>query len=91
MIHKAIHCYVSGHVQGVFFRQETKQRAQTLGLVGWVKNLPDGRVEVMASGEAAQVDQLHAWLRHGPTLAHVSNLESDEVEYKAFACFTIRY
>ncbi len=91
MMKKAIHCFITGRVQGVFFRQETKQMAQALGLMGWVKNLPDGRVEVMASGAVAEVEQLHSWLQHGPAMAQVANLECEEVKWEEFDSFTIVY
>lgn len=73
----AIRCFVSGRVQGVFFRASTRQQAQRLGLTGWAKNLPDGRVEVLACGEEAQLAQLRAWLRHGPAQARVDQLECE--------------
>jgi acylphosphatase len=88
---KTIHCFVSGRVQGVCYRMETSQQAKILGLTGWVRNLEDGRVEVMASGEAALIDQLRTWLAKGPKLAQVINVESHDMEYQAFPDFSIRY
>lgn len=76
---KAVHAFVSGRVQGVYFRQTTRQVARRLGLVGWVRNLPDGRVEVLAQGPAPQVEQLVEWLWHGPPAAAVSGVESEVV------------
>ncbi len=73
------HCFVSGRVQGVFFRATTCDLARRLGLRGWVRNLPDGRVEVLAGGAEAAVLELCAWLRHGPPTARVSELHVDEV------------
>lgn len=87
---KTIHCFVSGRVQGVCFRMSTEQKAKILGLTGWVRNLKDGRVEVMASGETHLVDELQQWLSHGPSMAKVLNVESHTVDYQEFADFSIR-
>ena len=87
---KTIHCFVSGRVQGVCFRMETREQAQLFGLTGWVRNLPDGRVEVMASGEERQLKQLQEWLKRGPDLARVLKVESSELEHQPFENFTIR-
>jgi len=66
---------VSGKVQGVWFRASTRDQACALGLRGHARNLPDGRVEVFAAGDAAAIDRLAAWLRQGPPLARVEELE----------------
>jgi acylphosphatase len=66
---------VSGRVQGVFFRASTVEQARALGLRGYARNLADGRVEVVADGEAQALDRLEAWLRRGPPLARVDALE----------------
>jgi len=87
---KTMHCFVSGRVQGVCFRMETREQAQLFGLTGWVRNLPDGRVEVMASGAETQLKQLHDWLKQGPDLARVLKVESSELEHQPFENFTIR-
>ena len=87
---KTMHCFVSGRVQGVCFRMETREQAQLFGLTGWVRNLPDGRVEVMASGEETQLKQLRDWLKQGPDLARVLNVEYEELEHQEFDGFTIR-
>lgn len=63
---------VSGHVQGVFFRTSTRQRALALGLTGHAVNRDDGSVEVLACGEASALQSLHEWLRHGPPAARVT-------------------
>ncbi|CAN7240570.1 acylphosphatase [Pseudoxanthomonas sp. LjRoot168] len=65
---------VSGKVQGVFFRASTRERALDLGLSGRATNLPDGRVEVVAAGDAAALDLLEAWLRLGPPAARVESV-----------------
>jgi len=72
-----LHAWVSGRVQGVWFRQSTREKAEELNLRGWVRNLNDGRVEVMAAGEALAVRQLEAWLGQGPTLANVVDVCSE--------------
>lgn len=87
---KTIHCYVSGRVQGVCFRMSTEQQAKILGLTGWVRNLSDGRVEVMASGESRLIDDLQRWLSHGPAMAKVINVESYTIEYQEFSDFSVR-
>ncbi|MBU8975380.1 acylphosphatase [Lysobacter sp. FW306-1B-D06B] len=66
---------VSGKVQGVFFRASAREEALRLGLRGCAKNLPDGRVEVIAAGEETALDDLAAWLREGPPMARVDDLE----------------
>jgi acylphosphatase len=66
---------VTGIVQGVAFRQSTVERARELGLTGWVRNLPDGRVEALAEGPRARVESLAAWCWSGPPAARVSRVE----------------
>ena len=87
---KTFHAFISGRVQGVCFRMYTQQQAQLLGLSGWVKNLPDGRVEVMASGEEEQLKLLQVWLQAGPDLAKVLNVELKIIENIEFNGFSIR-
>ncbi|HSN14814.1 MAG TPA: acylphosphatase [Anaeromyxobacteraceae bacterium] len=66
-----VHLFVSGRVQGVFFRQSTVDEARRLGVSGWVTNLPDGRVEVEAEGERRALEALLAFCRRGPPSARV--------------------
>ena len=87
---KAIHCLVSGRVQGVCFRMCTREQADLLGLDGWVRNLVDGRVEVKAEGESGQLNQLRDWLHKGPPMARVTNLEISDIEPENFTGFNIR-
>ncbi|MGH8119632.1 MAG: acylphosphatase [Gammaproteobacteria bacterium] len=87
---KTIHCYISGRVQGVFFRARTREQAMLFGVTGWVRNLPDGRVEVMASGEEGPVRLLQEWLQRGPDHARVLNVEMNEMPYQDFASFSVR-
>ena len=71
----AAHFIVSGQVQGVWFRASTRDRAVALGLRGHARNLPDGRVEVLAAGDPEAIEQLAQWLHYGPSRARVDELE----------------
>jgi acylphosphatase len=75
------HVFVSGMVQGVFFRQGTKQQAQKLGVTGWVRNLEDGRVEAIFEGEKNAVNNLVRYCHHGPSSARVDKVE---INYEKF-------
>lgn len=80
MSETAIHAFVTGRVQGVYFRQSCRQAARRLHLFGWVRNLPDGRVEVWAQGPSTAVDALVDWLWMGPSASDVVGVESDVVQ-----------
>jgi acylphosphatase len=70
---------VRGAVQGVFFRAETRDRARSLGLAGWVRNVPDGSVEAIFEGDSERVESMIDWCRRGPRGASVTDVEvSDE-------------
>jgi acylphosphatase len=69
------HVWISGRVQGVFFRAHTKELADELGLTGWVRNLPDGRVEAVFEGEEDAVKEAIEWCKRGPPLASVEKVE----------------
>ena len=69
-----VHLLVSGRVQGVFYRQSAAAEARRLGLRGWVRNLPDGRVEAEAEGGRAALEALMSWCRRGPPEARVDQL-----------------
>lgn len=71
---------MSGRVQGVFFRASTQAEARARGVRGHARNLPDGRVEVLACGETAAVAALCDWLRRGPPQAHVTGVRCTDVE-----------
>jgi acylphosphatase len=73
-------CFVSGRVQGVFYRASTQQRARALGVTGYARNLPDGRVEVLACGRPDVVDALVRWLWQGPPAASVTAVDVEDVE-----------
>lgn len=67
---------ISGRVQGVFYRGSAEAVARQLGLAGWVRNLPDGRVELLAEGPREALEQLRTWCQHGPPEARVSGIEA---------------
>ena len=77
---EAIHAEVRGRVQGVGFRYTTERTARQLGLTGWVRNLPDGGVEVWAQGTPTAVRRLQAFLARGPRGAVVDSLRFDQIE-----------
>jgi len=78
---------VTGHVQGVFFRASTCETATSLNITGWVKNLPDGRVEFLACGEEDQINKLCEWLKHGPAHAEVESMQYKEIPFEEHAHF----
>ena len=86
------HVLISGKVQGVWFRANTKEKARQLNIKGWVRNLPDGRVEAVFQGEKEMVEEMIKWCYKGPPLAEVENVE---VEWKEpeeeFEDFSILY
>jgi acylphosphatase len=67
---------VSGRVQGVFFRDETRRRARSLGVAGWVANRPDGSVEAVFEGRRDAVESMVEWCRRGPSGAHVDDVQA---------------
>lgn len=74
MSDKRVRVQITGHVQGVFFRDSTRQEAQRLGVSGWVRNRADGSVEAVFEGARESVDQLVAWCETGPPRADVDNV-----------------
>jgi acylphosphatase len=86
------HVIISGRVQGVFFRSETKEKAKELGVFGWVKNLAEGQVEAVFEGERARVEEMVKWAKSGPPGAIVNDLDLSWEEYRGeFNGFEIRY
>jgi acylphosphatase len=71
---------VIGKVQGVFFRASTKAKAKELGLSGWVRNLPDGSVELEAQGQSPKLRKLEEWCHEGPRIAEVSQVACEEID-----------
>ena len=84
-----IRCY--GKVQGVFFRVSTKNKADELGVTGWVRNEADGSVLIHAEGEAEPLNSLVAWSKKGPQFAQVSSVEHEESAFDGFDSFEIRH
>ena len=81
---------VSGRVQGVGYRQQAVVEAGRLGVHGWVRNLPDGRVEALAEGDKDAVEALVSWCKHGPKLARVDELKPSWEPYRGeFSQFKI--
>jgi acylphosphatase len=72
---------ISGRVQGVFFRDHTQRWASSLGLLGWVKNLPDGRVEALVEGDKKKILNLERRLKEGPPMSRVDNVHTEWEEY----------
>jgi acylphosphatase len=80
---------VKGRVQGVWFRDSTRREARELGITGYAKNLADGDVEVVATGEPPTLENLERWLHAGPPLANVTDVFAQVVEFEAFTGFDI--
>jgi acylphosphatase len=86
MKHKRYHVYISGRVQGVCFRANALSAARSLGVTGWVRNLPDGRVETVFEGEHNNAEAMLAWCQTGTPPARVDHV--DVTEEKVDGCFT---
>ncbi|MCX6664863.1 MAG: acylphosphatase [Euryarchaeota archaeon] len=85
-----VHVRISGKVQGVFFRAHTKQKAEQIGITGWVKNTSDGKVEAVFEGEEPCIQEMLNWCRHGPSHALVEKVDIRIIlATKAFETFTI--
>jgi acylphosphatase len=86
----AKHAVVRGVVQGVAFRWHARERARELGLAGWIRNLPDGRVEARFEGSRSSVDSFVEWLAHGPPSARVDGVDVDEETPSGAERFEVR-
>ena len=85
------HLFISGQVQGVFFRAFTRTKAQELGLTGWVQNLPDGRVEALLEGDEENIKKMIKWAKIGSPGAQVADLKVELKDYQGeFKTFQIR-
>lgn len=83
---------ISGQVQGVWFRASTRDKAEQLGLKGWVKNTPDGSVEAVFEGEENLVQEMLEWCHHGPPLANVENVKVKKQSISnCFDRFSVKY
>ena len=92
MIQKRIHIFVTGRVQGVFFRQSARVMAIKNNVNGWVRNLGDGRVEIVAEGQESNIDALVDWCKTGPANSRVDEFElSEENSTDEFENFEVRY
>ncbi|MEO9277703.1 MAG: acylphosphatase [Nitrososphaera sp.] len=92
MTSKRLHLFVSGKVQGVYFRQSLKETADKNNVLGWVRNLPDQRVEAVLEGEESNVDAVVDWSHFGPAGAVVEDLKIIDEPYSGeFSTFEIRY
>lgn len=88
---KTIHVIIKGRVQGVFFRMETLRTAERHGVNGWVRNMPDGRVEAVFEGTPENVGRVLDWCRTGPPMAAVAGVTVEEMEGSVgFTDFSIR-
>jgi acylphosphatase len=92
MAKKRVHVIVHGRVQGVFFRDYTRQEAQRLGLTGWVRNLPDRTVEAEFQGDGKEVDSILIWLRTGSPHSEVTGVQTDTITLQQDEVdFRVRY
>ena len=80
---------ITGHVQGVFFRANAKERAETLGLTGWVRNHYDGSVEIHAEGKVEMLRALEQWCQRGPEAARVDAIDTKDVPVQGCTGFVI--
>ena len=89
---KRIHVFITGKAQGVLFRAHMQQTARSLGFTGWVRNLPDGRVEALLEGEEKNLPALRDWVGQGPPRAVVQDVAWTEEPYRGeYTDFTVRY
>lgn len=84
------HYFIEGCVQGVYYRQATRAEARRLGLAGWVRNLPDGRVEALACGDADSLAAFECWLSEGPPRAQVAKVSAQDSDLPSGDDFVVR-
>lgn len=89
MAQKCVLVSVSGRVQGVWFRRFTQQKAESYGVVGWVRNLTDGRVQALLCGDEKSVRHVESWMSQGPELSNVAELISEQTEWQEYAEFSV--
>jgi acylphosphatase len=90
VMEQTISITVSGLVQGVYYRQSTKEKALELGISGIVKNLSNGNVHILATGTADQLDELVHWCKQGPPHAKVNSVNVEALERQVFMSFVIQ-
>jgi len=92
LIKSRIHVLIYGRVQGVWFRASTKQKAEKLGITGWVRNTDDGNVEAIFEGFNKNIDEMISWCKVGPPLAKVENIKIEKQQpTNVFYNFSIKY
>lgn len=92
MARERVHIIVHGRVQGVFYRARTKEKAIELDLTGWVRNMADGTVEIIAEGDKEVLERLVDWSKQGPRHAHVAKIEVKWQPFlDEFSDFTVRF
>jgi acylphosphatase len=84
-----VHLFIEGKVQGVFYRASARDKAEALGITGWVKNTGSGDVEIVASGSEVQLIEFIAWCRKGPSKAIVTNVIVENQKEESFTKFRI--
>ena len=87
----SVHVRVSGRVQGVYYRAFTRDRARSLGINGWVRNIPGGGVEAVLEGERRQVGEMLKAMKSGPSGSVILGMELSEIEAKGYNDFEIKY
>jgi len=87
-----VHVVISGRVQGVWFRVSTKQKAEQLGVTGWVKNTADGKVEALFEGDKKHIQEMIDWCHQGPPSAQIDHVEiTEQSSSNGFDGFSIKY
>ncbi|MBC7948007.1 MAG: acylphosphatase [Chitinophagaceae bacterium] len=86
---RTVSIIVMGRVQGVFFRQSTREKAVSLGIKGEVRNMPDDTVHIVVTGSSEKLQELITWCHQGPSRAKVTDVRVEEVEDRSFEKFTI--
>jgi len=87
---KTVEIIVSGKVQGVFYRHGTREKAEELGITGFVQNLTDGRVRIIACGDEEDLETLYQWCRTGPPRAKVEGITKATIPVQVFPTFTVK-
>lgn len=85
-----VHLLVKGRVQGVSYRASAREEARRLSITGWVRNTPEGHVEITATGNDAALEAFTTWCRHGPAHARVTELITESLKETPFSGFSIR-